>query len=102
MAVVKNVLQVCSEFDRGAFRHPSFLEERHVPIVKTGRIQRVAADVGPGARARAYVLRHRIDGNIANSGPRATGVGGHDRGRTRPSITTNGVNVCRYVPSRES
>src|SRR5437867_171224 len=56
LAVVKNVLQVCSEFDRGAFRHPSFLEERHVPIVKTGRIQRVAADVGPGARARAYVL----------------------------------------------
>src|SRR2546430_9833386 len=55
LAVVKNVLQVCSEFDRGAFRHPSFLEERHVPIVKTGRIQRVAADVGPGARARAYV-----------------------------------------------
>ena len=90
LAVVKNVLQVCSEFDRGAFRHPSFLEERHVPIVKTGRIQRVAADVGPGARARAYVLRHRIDGNIANSGPCAAGVRCHGRGRTGPSITANG------------
>jgi len=52
LAVVKNVLQVRPEFDRGAFRHSSFLEERHVPIVKARRIQRVAADVGPGAWAR--------------------------------------------------
>src|SRR2546427_2919007 len=47
LAVVERILQVGTEFDHVAFRHSGFLEERHIPIVKDGRIQGVAANVGP-------------------------------------------------------
>src|SRR5258707_3222833 len=66
-------------------------------MVQTGRIQRIAAEISPSAWKRLYILRRRVDGNIADSGPRVAKVGGHDRGRTRSASPADRVNACRRI-----